>query len=93
LSEFAYGGEAHDMPSPQQTDARAWAEYVFFHDNPAGAVTEWWCHTPTSYWFLVDRNTLTNDVIRTYAPIERYSERVDFVAQNAGGGDAGESDL
>ena len=66
ISEFTYGGEYHPMPEPAKTGRRAWAEYVFFHDNPAGIVTEWWMHTASAFWFLVDRNTVTDEVLRTY---------------------------
>lgn len=78
LSEFAYGGELHDMPSPNKTSAKEWAEYVFFHDNPAGRVIEWWCHTPTTFWFLVERNTVTNEFVRSFLPSEYFTARVDF---------------
>ena len=38
--EFHYGGQAH-VPypeDPQALDDEAWARYVFFRDNPKGAV-------------------------------------------------------
>ena len=66
ISEFTYGGEYHPMPDPRNTDSRQWAEYVFFHDNAAGIVTEWWCHTASSFWFLAQRNSITDEVIRTF---------------------------
>ncbi len=71
LSEFVYGGEYHAMPEPAATDARRWAEYVFFHDNEAGVVLEWWCHAATSYWFLAERDTRTDEILRTFDPLER----------------------
>ena len=66
ITEFTYGGEYHVMPDDQTSDAREWAEYVFFHDNQAGVVLEWWCHTATSFWFLAERNTVTDEVVRTF---------------------------
>ena len=66
INEFTYGGEYHPMPDPQSSDSRDWAEYVFFHDNQAGVVLEWWCHTATSYWFLAQRNTITDEVVKTF---------------------------
>ncbi len=67
ISEFTYGGEFHAMPDPAACDPRVWAEYVFFHKNTAGTIIEWWCHTPSSYWFLAERDTRTDDVLRTFA--------------------------
>ena len=66
ITEFTYGGEYHPMPDDQSCDSRQWAEYVFFHDNQAGLVTEWWCHTASSYWFLAERNTVTDEIVRTF---------------------------
>ncbi|MEM7358340.1 MAG: sarcosine oxidase subunit delta [Pseudomonadota bacterium] len=67
ISEFTYGGEYHPMPDDRSADSSAWAEYVFFHDNRAGVVLEWWCHTPSSYWFLAERDTVSDQVVRTFA--------------------------
>jgi sarcosine oxidase subunit delta len=65
ISEFAYGGELHEMPDPAACTPEEWAEHVFFHDNLAGVVTEWWCHTATSYWFLARRHTVTDEFLET----------------------------
>lgn len=70
ISEFIYGGEFHPLPDPKQCDDQRWAEHVFFHDNDAGIVTEWWCHTASSYWFLAERDTRTDEVLRTYPVTE-----------------------
>lgn len=72
ISEFTYGGELHEMPDPDNSDARVWAEYVFFDENKAGVVTEWWCHTATSFWFLAERNTVTDEIVRTFSASERF---------------------
>ena len=64
IAEFSYGGEFHRVPDPSICEPRAWAETIFFHDNPAGTVTEWWLHNATSYWFLAERNTVTDEIIR-----------------------------
>jgi sarcosine oxidase subunit delta len=66
------------MPDPNSTDSRQWAEHVFFHDNAAGVVTEWWCHTASSFWFLAERNTITDQVIRTFEASEIFNQRIDF---------------
>lgn len=66
ISEFVYGGEVRPMPDPQVVDDVVWADYVFNRNGVAGVKQEWWCHTPSNTWFLVDRNTITDDILRTY---------------------------
>ncbi|MGY0399412.1 MAG: sarcosine oxidase subunit delta [Ostreibacterium sp.] len=78
ISEFTYGGECHPMPSDQTCDAKEWAEYLFFHDNLASDVIEWWCHTATSYWFLAERNTVTDTVLRTFSTGDVFKGRTEF---------------
>jgi len=73
IAEFTYGGEYHPMPDDQEVDSRRWAEYVFFHDNRAGSVIEWWCHTPSSFWFLAERNTISDTIVRTFTVAEYVS--------------------
>lgn len=80
ISEFTYGGEYHALPDHLTSSPRDWAEHVFFHDNVAGIVTEWWCHTASSFWFLAERNTITDEVIRTFKADEIYQQRVEFTA-------------
>jgi len=80
ISEFAWGGEVKAMPDPLSCSDDEWAEYVFLENNTAGVVREWWCHLPTSYWFIAERNTLTDEIIRTYPSTELFPERIDFVA-------------
>lgn len=70
ISEFVYGGELKDMPDPSQCSDSEWADYVFFSDNTAGIVTEWWMHAASSYWFLAERHTVTDEIIRTFDPAE-----------------------
>jgi len=79
ISEFTYGGEFHRMPDPKHSADHVWAEHVFFHDNEAGIVTEWWFHNATSFWFLAERNTITDEVVRTFCVNELFNERVEFI--------------
>lgn len=81
IGEFTYGGEYHPLPDPASHDPRQWAEHLFFADNQAGIVTEWWCHTATSFWFLAERNTLTDEIIRSYEVSEVLSMPPGFLAQ------------
>lgn len=78
ITEFVYGGELHSMPDPVASSAGDWTEYLFFHDNPAGLVTEWWCHAATSYWFLAERDTVTDEIVRTFPTSHLFVERVEF---------------
>lgn len=68
-AEFACAGPVRPPPdSVPESDDRLWGEYLFFEDNQAGIVREWWRHVPSSYWFVVDRDTRTDEIIATYAP-------------------------
>jgi sarcosine oxidase subunit delta len=66
IAEFTYGGEYHPEPDPGTSDDRDWAEHVFFDDNRAGVVVEWWCHTASAFWFLAERDTRTDEILRTF---------------------------
>ena len=70
ISEFAYGGEVVEMPDADQASAAEWADFVFLHENAAGVVREWWCHVPTAYWFIAERDTISDTIIRTYPASE-----------------------
>ncbi|PVZ20647.1 MULTISPECIES: sarcosine oxidase subunit delta [unclassified Pseudomonas] len=78
ISEFTYGGEFRHMPDPATCSDAEWADYVFNTANEAGIVTEWWMHTPSSYWFLAERHTVTDEVIRTFDPREVFQARISF---------------
>ncbi len=78
ISEFVHGGEVRDMPNPTTCTDREWAEYVFYSDNQAGIVTEWWLHAASGYWFIAERHTVTDEIIRTYDPSEIFNQRVEF---------------
>lgn len=80
ISEFAYGGEVSEMPDPRTVDDETWAGHIFLEDNAAGVVREWWCHLATSYWFIAERNTVTDEILRTYPAREVFRDRVDFSA-------------
>ena len=64
ISEFVCGGEVRHEPASDCSNAE-WADYVFMENNTAGVVHEWWVHTPTSYWFIATRNTLTEEILVT----------------------------
>ena len=51
---------------PSTCSDETWAAHLFLEDNVAGDVCEWWMHAPTSYWFIARRNTITEEIIKTY---------------------------
>ncbi len=84
--EFVCGGEVQPMPDPGACSDAAWVDYVFLENNTAGVVREWWCHVPTAFWFIAERDTVADIFIRTYPASEVFRDRVDFAipAKDAG---------
>ena len=78
IQEFAHGGDVVAEPDPNRCSDAEWAEFVFMEDNLAGVVREWWCHVATAYWFIAERDTVKDEIIRTYDPGEMFKERVEF---------------
>ncbi len=78
ISEFICGGEVETMPDPSTGSDQEWAEYLFIENNTKGVVREWWMHTPTSYWFIAERDTETEKIIKTYPASEIFKQRIDF---------------
>lgn len=78
ISEFICFGEVIDMPNPNEMSDEQWADFMWMSNNTAGVVREWWCHTATSYWFIAERNTITDEIIKTYPANKVFKERVDF---------------
>ena len=72
IAEFVYGGPAGPLPDPAAMSDAAWADHVFMQANPAGLAREWWCHVPSAYWFIAERNTLTDEIVRTYPADELF---------------------
>jgi sarcosine oxidase subunit delta len=81
ISEFIWGGEVKAMPDPADVTDRDWAGFVFIENNTAGVIREWWCHVPTSFWFIAERNTVTDEILRTYPAGEVFKSRVEFAAK------------
>ncbi|MEW6445792.1 MAG: sarcosine oxidase subunit delta [Pseudomonadota bacterium] len=66
ISEFAYGGELRAMPDPAACGDDAWSDYVFHRNSAPGVKREWWCHTPSNTWFIAERDTEQDRILRTY---------------------------
>lgn len=66
--EFRYGGEYNPRPSdPVAESDTAWADYVYMRDNVLGVQREWWYHRAGCQdWFLAERHTGSNAVLRTF---------------------------
>ena len=78
INEFQCGGEVVPMPDPATVGDEAWRDYLWLSANEAGIVREWWCHLPTSYWFIAERNTVTDEILRTYPAEAVFDRRVEF---------------
>lgn len=78
VSEFVCAGEVRTMPDPGVASDQEWSDYLFMRDNRAGVVREWWCHVPTAFWFIAERDTVTDEVIATYPPDRLFPARIDF---------------
>lgn len=63
--EFIYGGEVRPQPDPASSDDIQWARYVFNRSGIAGVKHEWWCHIASGYWFILERDTQTDDIRRS----------------------------
>lgn len=67
--EFHYGGQAH-VPYPEDPYAltdRAWAEFLFYRDNPRGPFAERWVHSVgCRKWFNAIRDTATYEFLTVY---------------------------
>ena len=78
IQEFICAGPVEAHPDPNRCSDEEWAEYVWLEENVAGVVREWWCHVATSYWFIAERNTVTDEILATYPADRVFSERVTF---------------
>lgn len=66
VAEFAYGGEVRSMPDPGSCSDAEWTDHVFNRSSVPGVKREWWCHIASGYWFIVDRDTVRDEIIATH---------------------------
>ena len=65
VNEFAYQGEVTVRPK-ESPSFRELTSYLYFRDNVAGVQREWWNHRfGCQLWFQAERDTRTNEVLRT----------------------------
>jgi len=70
ISEFVCAGEVKDLPDPTSCSDAEWADHLFAERNPAGEIHEWWLHAPTNFWFIVRRDTVSEDILETMTVAE-----------------------
>lgn len=75
--EFICGGEVQQPPAQADADVLAWADYIFLQNNPRGVIREWWCHVASGYWFIAERDTISDTFLRTYPSQELDLRAVD----------------
>ena len=78
IQEFICAGPVEPHPDPNRCTDHEWTEFVWMEENLAGVVREWWCHVATSYWFIAERNTVSDEILATYPADRVFSERVEF---------------
>jgi sarcosine oxidase subunit delta len=66
VSEFFYWGEVREMPDPAQATDAQWADYVFNRNGAPGIKREWWYHVASGIWFIAERDTVRDEVLRTF---------------------------
>ena len=44
--------------------------YLFNRASVPGVKREWWCHTPSGYWFIAERDTARDEFLATYDAAE-----------------------
>ena len=85
MNEFAYAGEVSTRPKAAPT-LRELTDYVYFRGNVAGVQREWWYHRfGCETWFLAERDTRTNEMLRSSCPAR--ASRCDEASAAAGRAD------
>ncbi len=81
IGEFVYGGDVVVAPAPEASNEE-WADWVFMQDNLPGTAREWWLQSPSSYWFIAERDIVNDVILRTYPASEVFAERIDYDTGN-----------
>ena len=66
IDEFQCFGPLRAEPDPDATGDAEWARHLFRAENRRAVVVEWWRHVPSNFFFLAERDLVTNHVIRTF---------------------------
>ena len=76
-TEFHYAGDATKLrPAHGTGDLHAWHDYVLLFDNPKGTHLEYWQHVEgCRQWLVLERDTATNTVGRSWLARNRVTEQ------------------
>ena len=61
VTEFTINGILE--PEPENIDDREPGQWVFDRNSVPLVRTEWWYHTGAQMWFLVERDTGTDEIL------------------------------
>ncbi len=75
ITEFVYGGPVVVEPDQNACTDREWTDFLFMEPDHAGVAREWWCHAATAYWFIAERDMVSDEIIRTYPASELFADR------------------
>ena len=74
LLEFVCGGEVRDLPlrpdGGEDCDDASWTAYLLHRNSVPRVKREWWCHTPSGYWFIAERDPTRDEFLATYDAAE-----------------------
>jgi sarcosine oxidase subunit delta len=68
IDEFQSFGPVRAAPDPEATTDAGWALQLFRAENRRGVVVEWWRHVPSNFFFLAERDLVSNKIVRTFEP-------------------------
>lgn len=71
IDEFQSFGPVREMLDPATTADADWSRHLFRAENRRGVVVEWWRHVPSNYFFLAERDLVSNEIIRTFDASQR----------------------
>ena len=67
LREFTYRGHALALSRPDEAGRpEEWDDYLHNRENPAGVTQDLWHHDPCGLWVVVERNTVTHEIVSTH---------------------------
>lgn len=64
VQEFQFGGEYRAEPEAGAAE-EAWTDYVFNRTGAPRVALEWWYHIASGTWFLAERDTMKDEIVRT----------------------------
>lgn len=66
IDEFQSFGPVRGTLDPASTPDAAWSRHLFRAENRKGTVLEWWRHVPSNFFFLAERDLVSNEILRTF---------------------------